>query len=1600
MAGRMWRTFSKPHRNSSAPVGEVRTSVTVSGDVSGQLAVGSHNVQMRVDTVLGNLVTVLPPNARANVTPRPVPISLVPRRPRLLIGRQNETAIAVEALSSQRAVEIYAPPGMGKSTLLRSLAHQLPVAEACGGMAHLSARGLSHDDLLQVLFDVFYTSDIPVKPPPGELRHHLQHVRAALLLDDVDLSGGDIEDIEDFAPKCGFLLTTQADPGVSEATAIELAGLRGADARELVAHALGRPLAPDEQPAVDVMCDLVHGAPAGLLRLAAAAREHDGSLADFVANAADSGVPPLPVESAKDVRLLGLLAAIPGVHLDVLQLSEITGLADVQERVDRLAARGLLLASAPPVSSGARVDYNLADGVDLGPGGVWQMSQRRAELRDYFMKLAEERSETLLAPGAPPETLRALHSDAARRHDWRYVLGLGVLLDAAYALSGRWDAWREVSETMLTAARAVGDPGAQAMALHQLGTRALCEGETSTATELLRSALDIRTAVGDVAAAQVTQHNLSLIMAPPSVPSEEQDASSDANDKSSLFADDRGASVHASGADVGSSGAHAGGAHASGAHASGAHAVAGQGLSLGAAVPIGASVLVVSAIVAAIVILRPSGSDTAEVALDPEALSFGTAPVNQVSETRSLNARNLGETSVHVDGFRTSGPNSSEFVIQSSTCRNQELAAGGTCSATVIFTPTGQGPRSASVTVDVRELPEDPGAQLSGSSAGQDPASPTAVPSELSFGEQPLNTSGQLRQLRLTGPPGGPVVLGPASVDGVDAADFLVEDNDCADVQLTPGTECAIGVRFTPGGEGPRQGLLRLPSPNGIPDVAVPLSGTGATPEGTPAFEVRPRSVSFGQQPLSAPSEPAEVVVTNTGDAALRVSPMAVVGAPDFTLSRAACPPTLAPGEDCAATVAFTPVATGSRTAQLLFGGGAGPAVPLDGVGAESENAAPGVSPRLLSFGEQLVGGAGPPQTVTLANRADRPLRLNPGGVASATGSFRLDDAGCTAADVPPGGACTVAVTFAPTVAGTHSGYLLLTAEGFPDAAVVLGGLGVDPRAPPVPDLIGLPLADAQAELARAGFGTGTVEQAAHPDIPSGAVSDQVPRGGTPLDQGGTVDLVVSTGPDTVTVPNLVGLTTSEAAERLQEARLRVGAISLQVHPDVPAGHVISSDPVAETEVPTGSPVGLTVSSGSERPRVPDVVGLTESEAAERLLDESLLLGNVARQFDGSIPDDQVMGSDPGAGTEVDAGSTVDLVVSDGPPPVTVPHVVGMTEAAARTHLEGAGLEVGDVTPTVSCEVADGVVITSDPVGGTQVKRDSAVALTVSSGERLASMPDVRGRPEVEALATLQDSGFGTTVARQSDEQVPAGSVIATDPSAGSSASTCVAVTVTVSTGPAPVTVPEVVGFPEADARTAIQGHGLTVGTVTPEASCAVPNGVVISSNPEARTQQVRGTPVGLKVSSGAPQATVPSVAGEPEATAVAAVQNAGFQVRVVDEANETVSEGLVVRSDPAGQASASTCVPVTLVVSSGPPLVTVPEVVGDCLEDAQEELEAVGLQSSVTKAPEPRDERVGEVISSSEEANSQVTRGTTVALVIAYGSDSSDTYCPGWSVG
>ncbi|HEY0801614.1 MAG TPA: PASTA domain-containing protein, partial [Steroidobacteraceae bacterium] len=112
---------------------------------------------------------------------------------------------------------------------------------------------------------------------------------------------------------------------------------------------------------------------------------------------------------------------------------------------------------------------------------------------------------------------------------------------------------------------------------------------------------------------------------------------------------------------------------------------------------------------------------------------------------------------------------------------------------------------------------------------------------------------------------------------------------------------------------------------------------------------------------------------------------------------------------------------------------------------------------------------------------------------------------------------------------------------------------------------------------------------------------------------------------------------------------------------------------------------------------VPNVVGLTQAAATTAITGAGLKLGTVATASSSTVVSGSVISESPGASTSVASGSTVNLTVSSGPAPVTVPNVVGMTQAAATTAITGAGLNLGTVTMASSATVASGSVISQTP---------------------------------------------------------------------------------------------------------------------------------------------------------------------------------------------------------------------------------------------------------------------------------------------------------------
>ena len=212
-----------------------------------------------------------------------------------------------------------------------------------------------------------------------------------------------------------------------------------------------------------------------------------------------------------------------------------------------------------------------------------------------------------------------------------------------------------------------------------------------------------------------------------------------------------------------------------------------------------------------------------------------------------------------------------------------------------------------------------------------------------------------------------------------------------------------------------------------------------------------------------------------------------------------------------------------------------------------------------------------------------------------------------------------------------------------------------------------------------------------------------------------TYTIVIAPGaPETV--PNVVGLSLTAAGTAITNADLTTGSITMQSSSTVPTGNVISQNPAAGTTASAESQVSLVVSSGPAQATVPAVVGLTQAAASTAITGAGLTVGSVITQSSSTVTAGNVISESPTAGTSVATGSLVSLVVSSGPAQVTVPAVVGLTQAAASTAITGAGLTVGSVTTQSSTTVTAGDVISETPGAGTSVPVGSSVSLLVSSG--------------------------------------------------------------------------------------------------------------------------------------------------------------------------------------------------------------------------------------------------------------------------------------------
>jgi beta-lactam-binding protein with PASTA domain len=264
---------------------------------------------------------------------------------------------------------------------------------------------------------------------------------------------------------------------------------------------------------------------------------------------------------------------------------------------------------------------------------------------------------------------------------------------------------------------------------------------------------------------------------------------------------------------------------------------------------------------------------------------------------------------------------------------------------------------------------------------------------------------------------------------------------------------------------------------------------------------------------------------------------------------------------------------------------------------------------------------------------------------------------------------------------------------------------------------------------------------------------------------------------------------------------------------------------------------------------------------------------------------------------------------------VTVPDVVGASEASAEVTLRADGL-VPYPSPATSATVAAGAVISTTPAAGATARRGTRVEVSVSSGPASVGVPGVHGLTEAEAVRKLKHAGLVPTAQPRSSSSVPSGQALSTEPAEGVPLVAGSPVTVLVSSGPAQVSVPEVTGQSEGEARASLRAADLRPGSVTHQEAPGQAPGTVLSQSPAAGAPVASGTAVSLVVAKAPQEVTVPRVVGHKRERAEGELVGAGFTVHSTTRPVTSEAEaGLVLQQNPAGGVKAKQGASVTLTV-------------------------------------------------------------------------------------
>jgi len=433
--------------------------------------------------------------------------------------------------------------------------------------------------------------------------------------------------------------------------------------------------------------------------------------------------------------------------------------------------------------------------------------------------------------------------------------------------------------------------------------------------------------------------------------------------------------------------------------------------------------------IAAYIANPAAGNGSPGISLSASSVTFASQALGTTSAAQTVTLTNTGTAVLNLAALTFGGAASAEFA-RSGTCQiGTNVAAGGSCSLQVTFTPAASGARNATLAISHNAAGGTSTLTLVGTGALA-PAAASVTPTALSF-TQTVNTTSLAQAVTVRNSGGQPLTLSAIGIAGTNAAEFAIGATSTCTVAtvLNANASCNLQLTFRPTAAGARSATLSIGHNAAASPLTVALSGTG-TAAAQPAVSLSASMLDFGTASLGAKSAAQAITLTNSGEAPLTLAGLVLGGAAggDFALAgTCANGATITPGGACTLQLTFAPTAVGTRSGTLTVTSNAAngnPVVALSGSGVQY---ALSVNPAALSM-QSPVGVMSATTQAVVTDSGASPITLSsitiPGPFSLQQGS---NSCGAGPIDLTPGQSCSVYVAFSPAAAGAATGEVVIS---------------------------------------------------------------------------------------------------------------------------------------------------------------------------------------------------------------------------------------------------------------------------------------------------------------------------------------------------------------------------------------------------------------------------------------------------------------------------------------------------------------------------------------------------------------------------------------------